>query len=151
MITLWTDGKPIGRRRCALPPQTLVEGHASRMARVCTEVLYLVIVLFVLNLASVLAGKPTGGFGMIVLTLILPALCIAANAWLSEPRHFLITTQGIETDRGRMDYRDIESIDVLFSTLILRGSGHHSLTLPYMRAPYLLRDVIWAAKARQLG
>ncbi|MBB5514420.1 hypothetical protein FHS89_000418 [Rubricella aquisinus] len=146
MITLWTDGKPVTRRRCTLPPQTLLEGWGDRDARFYSESLLLALGLIVFNLIALMSGVHSGGFGMLVLTFGLPALGIAIAAYLLPPRHFLITTEGVETDKGRMSFRDLDRIDVFLTTLTLHGRSGYTLTVPYVRAPALLREVIFKAQ-----
>lgn len=151
MNTLWTDGRVVTRRRCTLPPQTLLEGWGSRDARFYSESLLLALGLILLNVIALLSGVHSGGIGMLILTFGLPGLGIAVRAYLLPPRHFLITTEGIETDTGRMSFRDLDRIDVFITTLTLHGHSGYTTTVPYVRAPHLLREVILNAQKAAPG
>lgn len=145
-VLIWGDMRHVPRQRCPIKPHTLIQGQSAFDVRFCTEALIVIFGLMALKLLLLVNGQTEADPAAIFGTIIIPLALTWLNSKLAEPTSFLITTQGIETERGRMDFSDLERISIFLGTLTLRGRSGTTLTLQHMRAPHLLREVIRAAQ-----
>lgn len=150
-VVIWGEGRTVKRRVCPIRPHTLVQGSSSFHVRLYTEGLAVVGLLMLFKLTLLASGQWHGELSSLVGTVLVPLGLTWLSARLAEGTHFLITTQGVETERGRMDFAELERITVALGTLTLHGRSGDTLTLSHMRAPLLLREVIWAAKGSARG
>ncbi|MEL6582272.1 MAG: hypothetical protein AAFQ36_00440 [Pseudomonadota bacterium] len=146
-VFIWGEGRTVKRRICPIRPHTLVQGSSSFHVRLYTEGLAVVGLLMLFKLVLLVSGQVHAEIASLVGTVLVPLALTWLSARLAEGTHFLITTQGVETERGRMDFVQLDRITVALGTLTLHGRDGETLTLTHMRAPLLLREVIWTAKS----
>ena len=146
-IHFWSGAVRVERHRCPLQPQTLVEGEASPAAKLYTRALQATLLLLVMQAVFLLTDTSTTALGF-MLPFLVPAALLLVGSLMLPSETILLTTQGVESQTGWMDYSELHDISVFWTSVTLTGRNGAKLRLNYMREPHALAELIWQLKAR---